>query len=841
MCSNDLRSWLSRLWLPRLDYRLGLALLQVIVAANPARADLIGGVEFPDGDISFADVVVHYEPGLSGAKPPSPPNAVPESALGPPEVPGSKIGACSESPCPFVSLGSGGSITLEFSDNLLTGSGDSEADLFIFEVGPDVEDTFVQVSSDGETFRAVGKVGGNTSGIDLDAFGFTPDDRFRFVRLTDDPAEGNRSGASVGADIDAVGAISTVPLQPGMGPGGMGQSDGSSSPDTVPIRYAALGDSFASGEGAPPYFDGTDRLGNQCHQSLTAYGPIFAALLDARFDFLACSGDETRNVRRNGDPPDKALSLPPQLARADASGIPLVNAATDLVTLSIGGNDVGFGPVLEFCLAVPDCATFPFPLDGRSLRQVMQAWFREATPKLLETYCQARESAPAASIFVMGYPHIFADPVGPGCLSRKLISKEERRFLNNMTDKFTSVIEQQAAKAGLHFVPVIEQFEGHESCSANGLPWLNDLQPSLAFLQGDNPLPRPSLSGSFHPNTIGQVQYSVALGRQLLLASLLTGVGPNGFPANPGPADLCTTTKAQRARQPRDEKVPPVIGELEIAPGDDAPCSAMRLFAPGLSIALSGSGFEPEEAVEIQLMREEPEISGTFASLESDAAGRLAGMLKLPDTLPSDGRLAVLAVGMQSGKVLIETIELGSKEDSDGDGTPDVCDNCANVAASQLDSDLDGIGDACDLCAFDASNDPDGDGLCSAVDLCPMDPRNDQDGDGICGDVDNCPTIPNADQLDTGSAIDGRGDACVDIPCFSVSLTVRPPDLGQIRIDPPNCRGNEYEMGTEVRVDAFPEAGATFQRLSGAVSGPEPTGSFIVTEKSKVKADFKRE
>jgi len=81
----------------------------------------------------------------------------------------------------------------------------------VFEVGPNVEDTFVDISKDGVTWSSIGKVFGSTAGIDIDAFGFTLADQFGFVRLTDDPNEGGGgSGGSVGADIDAVGAISTV-------------------------------------------------------------------------------------------------------------------------------------------------------------------------------------------------------------------------------------------------------------------------------------------------------------------------------------------------------------------------------------------------------------------------------------------------------------------------------------------------------------------------------------------------------------------------------------------------------------------------------------------------------
>lgn len=189
---------------------VGLFLLFVVSNAN---AVLIGGVDFPQGEISFADALVTYNPDGGGAIPTAP-NNEPNNALGIPEIPGNtSMGACSGIPadCPFVSLGDGGFIILEFVDNLLTGSDNNADDLWIFEVGLQVEDTFVAISKDGNIWHDVGKVFGATSGVDIDSFGFSASDLFRFIKLTDDTAEGGQSGASVGADIDAVGAIATVP------------------------------------------------------------------------------------------------------------------------------------------------------------------------------------------------------------------------------------------------------------------------------------------------------------------------------------------------------------------------------------------------------------------------------------------------------------------------------------------------------------------------------------------------------------------------------------------------------------------------------------------------------
>jgi len=177
-----------------------LVAASTLAVATCAHADPFGGVEFPQGLSSFADVVTAYNPVIINGQP-DPSVRTPENALGAPN------GA-------YVTLGDGGSVTLEFANNRLTGSGDAGLDLWIFEVGGDVEDTFVEISKDGVLWSAVGKVFGATSGINIDAFGFGIADQFRFVRLTDDTNEGQQTGSTVGADIDSVGAISSVIATP---------------------------------------------------------------------------------------------------------------------------------------------------------------------------------------------------------------------------------------------------------------------------------------------------------------------------------------------------------------------------------------------------------------------------------------------------------------------------------------------------------------------------------------------------------------------------------------------------------------------------------------------------
>jgi len=196
-----------------LTYRAALAVAGTLAlgTVGPARAEVFGGVDFPQGALSFADAVVSFTPGAAGV--PSAPYLGQTNAVGAPNYAGASC--ASQAACTFVSLGAGGELVLRFDNNVLTGSDSNAFDLWIFEVGPNVEDTTVDVSTDGLTWLSVGFVTGSTRGIDIDAFGYNSTSAFRYVRLIDVLAEGGvGNGGSVGADIDAVGAISTRAFTP---------------------------------------------------------------------------------------------------------------------------------------------------------------------------------------------------------------------------------------------------------------------------------------------------------------------------------------------------------------------------------------------------------------------------------------------------------------------------------------------------------------------------------------------------------------------------------------------------------------------------------------------------
>lgn len=165
------------------------------------------GIDFPNGLSSFADAVVQYAPIPISNTPLR--FADPAAALGTPDEPGAPIPPLGT----VVSLGNGGVLVLEFTDNILVPSGDSTPDLHVFEAGSVIEIMQVDVSEDGVNWIDVGTLAGQPLSLDIDAaVGINPAGLYRFVRITDDAADNPANGVFAGVDIDAVGAISSVPV-----------------------------------------------------------------------------------------------------------------------------------------------------------------------------------------------------------------------------------------------------------------------------------------------------------------------------------------------------------------------------------------------------------------------------------------------------------------------------------------------------------------------------------------------------------------------------------------------------------------------------------------------------
>lgn len=175
-----------------------------------------------------------------------------------------------------------------------------------------------------------------------------------------------------------------------------------------------------------------------------------------------------------------------------------------MVTLTAGGNDVGFADVMGYCAERRRVAADPAPCRDR-FRGTVDAAIRRVGQggsgtdnNLPVLYAAVRERAPRAEVFVLGYPRFFRAEPQNSCSfdgGTRQFTVGDMLWINEETRKLNSLIEADAGAAGLHYVDVYNAFEGHELCT--GTPHLNGIEAGTR--------------GAFHPNVEGHADLAAVL------------------------------------------------------------------------------------------------------------------------------------------------------------------------------------------------------------------------------------------------------------------------------------------------------------------------------------------
>lgn len=550
------------------------------------------------------------------------------------------------------------------------------------------------------------------------------------------------------------------------------------------IMYSALGDSYSSGVGAGDYLPGTDTPTNMCRRSRNAYGSQirFLGLGLHQQEFLACNGARVYNVRTGGTPPDTAPQEASQLdTQYPLPQIPnsypyIVDVPTDMTTISIGGNDLGFEYILKYCFKKRHCYDQqPWARQGdmRTLAQVIDDRLGIVADAAGSVYAEIKQRAPNSAIFVIGYPELFSN--APSCpLWGQLLRSSERDFIDTVANTLNEHLGAEAARQGVHYVDSIKRFKGHGACATKPSMWINGPQ-------------FPDLGSSFHPNKLGHHQLGGLVSS--FINVLVNGGGSwpllsTGLPANPPPTlNLLSPSPGQSVMTGA-----PSFGELHVEPAAPPICSTRSTFVGGQAIRVTGRGFAADQAVIVDLGTNDDNYTSELGTVAADSAGTLDAIVEIPTSAPTneDALLEALGPGADGeALLLISEIKLSTSfaSDADGDGIPDPCDNCPALADSDsTDSDGDGVGDPCDLCPLDPDDDLDGDGICADADVCELDAGNDADGDGLCESNDNCPLVVNPVQVDTDK--DGAGDVCDSAPTDPGVITI-PAEIPTLEVSTP--------------------------------------------------------
>jgi lysophospholipase L1-like esterase len=244
-------------------------------------------------------------------------------------------------------------------------------------------------------------------------------------------------------------------------------------------RYVALGDSYTSGPLIPTQVDLNCVRSNRNYPALTA-----SAIGSSAFVDVSCGGATTGDILNPGDG-TLGIAVPAQL---DA-----VTAATALVTIGIGGNDIGFSDIITTCAEDSVDSPFGTPCKNRYTAggtDQLQARIAATAPKVAAVLQSVRAKAPNARVVVVGYPAILPD-TGYGCWPVVPIAYGDVPYLRGVEKSLNAMLANTAAANGARFVDTYTPSIGHDACRGSSTRWVEGLVPATS-------------AAPFHPNAAGE-------------------------------------------------------------------------------------------------------------------------------------------------------------------------------------------------------------------------------------------------------------------------------------------------------------------------------------------------
>ncbi|HEV2766853.1 MAG TPA: SGNH/GDSL hydrolase family protein [Acidimicrobiales bacterium] len=239
--------------------------------------------------------------------------------------------------------------------------------------------------------------------------------------------------------------------------------------------YVAMGDSYTAGPGIPhpvPY-----PLG--CWRSDRNYPHLVGQSRGSLLRDVSCSGATTTDLVA----PQPVLGgpNPPQLDALDAE--------VGVVSLQIGGNDIGFAEIIQRCTAVVPLGTPCQRFYTRGGIDEISRRITETGPKVGAVLAQAQRRSPEARLFVLGYPSILPD-TGLGCWPVMPIAPGDVPYLREKHKELNAMLATQAEAAGATYVDLYGPSVGHDACQLPRTRWVEPLVPL-------------SPAAAYHPNALG--------------------------------------------------------------------------------------------------------------------------------------------------------------------------------------------------------------------------------------------------------------------------------------------------------------------------------------------------
>ncbi len=270
-------------------------------------------------------------------------------------------------------------------------------------------------------------------------------------------------------------------------------------PAVVPGSYVALGDSYTSGPAIPTQLGpGTaPSVPASCLRSSENYPSLTARALGLQLVDVSCGGATTDDFDH-----------------AQGSGIPAQLSAlqrtTALVTVGIGGNDLGFSTIATNCAAYTpwgptrvgwSCADH---YNAGGVDQLAST-VEQVGAKVAGVLAEVHQRAPGAKVFVIGYPDILP-PTGSGCWPELPFRASDVNFLRGVESQLDTALAGAAAAAGDYYVDMATPSATHNVCADEATRWVE-------------PVLHSAPSYPLHPDATGMA------GMASVLEAAMTSIG----------------------------------------------------------------------------------------------------------------------------------------------------------------------------------------------------------------------------------------------------------------------------------------------------------------------------
>jgi hypothetical protein len=471
---------------------------------------------------------------------------------------------------------------------------------------------------------------------------------------------------------------------------------------TALTNYVGLGDSYTSGEGAFDYLAGTDTADNMCHLSRHSYPLLLAQDLfgDSGGHSVACSGAVLKDIGSTS--PDyrgqaRGVGSLQQLQSSESSLLESIESGfmpgyvaqqrfirrwqPSMATVSVGGNDIGFGDILRKCVAphisrhLSDNTCYSTYEDRLEVSRLID----RTLPRLTALYSQLHSEAPETRLYAIGYPQIAADK--GNCALNVQLGKSELEFAASLIDYLDATIKKAAGAAGINYIDISQALAGHRLCEAkeydvavNGLTAGTDAGILGIKVMGKE---------SYHPNALGYFLIEQAILKQTHNFSDALPVVDDTATAPAGPAGFLDAPKTGRP-------VYTLVPDDHLTPG-----AGRRGLNTSIQVESAALGLKPGPN-QIHLDGPSGPIIG---SVTAGGSADITNSVQIPNDTDIGEHTIDLTGESEDGKPMDVTQSFyvsGGGADSDGDSIDDVIDTCPAAINSGQDQDGDGTDDICD-------------------------------------------------------------------------------------------------------------------------------------------------